>query len=111
MKRPNNLEKGDLIYIVSPAKKIDPDSIYFAKKLIESWGLRSKCAEHALGAYNYFSDNDANRAFDFQSAIDHEEAKAILCARGGYGCIRIVDQLNCFLSVKVFGQRRRYFLS
>ena len=94
MKRPNNLEKGDLIYIVSPAKKIDHDSIYFARKLIESWGLRFKCAEHALGAYNYFSDDDANRAFDFQSAIDHREAKAILCARGGYGCIRIVDQLN-----------------
>jgi len=94
MKRPNNLKKGDLIYIVSPAKKIDHDSIYFAKKLIESWGLRSECAKHALGAYNYFSDNDANRAFDFQSAIDHQDAKAILCARGGYGCIRIVDQLN-----------------
>jgi len=94
MKRPNNLKKGDLVYIVSPAKKIDHVSIDFAKKLIDSWGFRSECAAHALGEYNYFSDNDINRAVDFQSAIDHQEAKAILCARGGYGCIRIVDQLN-----------------
>ena len=94
MRRPNNLEEGDLIYIVSPAKSIDPESIYFAKKLIESWGFIAECGTNTLGEYNYFSGNDIDRAADFQSAIDHKEAKAILCARGGYGCVRIVDKLN-----------------
>ena len=94
MRRPNNLEKGDLIYIVSPAKSIDPESIYFAKKLIESWGFIAECGTNTLGEYNYFSGNDIDRATDFQLAIDHKEAKAILCARGGYGCVRIMNKLN-----------------
>ena len=94
MRRPNNLKKGDLIYIVSPAKSIDPESIYFAIKLVESWGFTAECAEHTLGKHNYFSGNDFDRISDFQLAIDHKDAKAILCARGGYGCIRIVDELN-----------------
>lgn len=88
------MEKGDLIYIVSPAKSIDPESIYFAKKLIESWGFTAECAAHTLGKHNYFSGNDTDRMSDFQLAIDHKEAKAILCARGGYGCVRIMDKLN-----------------
>ena len=94
MNRPNNLEKGDLIYIVSPAKSIDPESIYFAKKLIESWGFIAECGTNTLGEHNYFSGNDIERATDFQLAIDHKEAKAILCARGGYGCVRIMNKLN-----------------
>ena len=88
------MEKGDLIYIVSPAKSIDQASVEFAKQLIESWGFIAECAAHSLGEYNYFSGNDTDRTWDFQLAIDHQEAKAILCARGGYGCVRIVDELN-----------------
>ena len=88
------MEKGDLIYIVSPAKSIDPESIYFAKQLIESWGFTAECAAHTLGKHNYFSGNDTDRMSDFQLAIDHKDAKAIMCARGGYGCVRIVDKLN-----------------
>ena len=94
MRKPNNLEKGDLIYIVSPAKSIDPESIYFAIKLVESWGFTAECAAHTLGKHNYFSGNDFDRISDFQLAIDHKDAKAILCARGGYGCVRVVDELN-----------------
>ena len=94
MRRPNNLKKGDLIYIVSPAKSIDPESIYFAIKLVESWGFTAECAAHTLGKHNYFSGNDFDRMSDFQLAIDHKDAKAIMCARGGYGCVRIVDKLN-----------------
>ncbi len=94
MRRPSNLEKGDLIYIVSPAKSIDQAPIDLAKKLMVSWGLRVECAAHTLGNHNYFSGDDNDRKADFQLAIDHPEAKAILCARGGYGCIRIVDELN-----------------
>ena len=94
MNRPDNLEKGDLIYIVSPAKSIDQGSIDIAKQLLESWGLKVECTTHTLGEHNYFSGKDADRKADFQLAIDHKEAKAILCARGGYGCVRIVDELN-----------------
>ena len=94
MKRPNKLKRGDLVYIVSPAKPIDKGSIDFAKTLLESWGLLVEFADHSLGNHNYFSGNDADRISDFQAAIDHEKAKAILCARGGYGCVRIVDELN-----------------
>jgi muramoyltetrapeptide carboxypeptidase len=94
MERPNKLKRGDLVYIVSPAKPIDKGSIDFAQTLLESWGLVVEFAEHSLGNHNYFSGNDAERRADFQAAIDHDKAKAILCSRGGYGCVRFVDELN-----------------
>jgi muramoyltetrapeptide carboxypeptidase len=47
-----------------------------------------------LGRAAYFSGTDAERLADFQHGLDDPSIKAILCARGGYGCVRIVEELN-----------------
>ncbi|NBR14074.1 MAG: LD-carboxypeptidase [Flavobacteriales bacterium] len=94
MIQPAPLKKGDLIYITAPAKSIDEATIAFAKNFFEAQGFRVELSKHCFGAFNYFSGTDEERAADLQAGIDHPEAKAILCARGGYGCVRIVDQLQ-----------------
>lgn len=94
MIQPAPLKKGDLIYITAPAKAIEPAFVYFAQNYLEKQGFRVEISPNCLGNYNYFSGTDQERLADLQQAIDHPEAKAILCARGGYGCVRIVDQLQ-----------------
>jgi muramoyltetrapeptide carboxypeptidase len=88
------LQPGDLIAIVAPAKAIEETHIIFAKSLFESRGYRVQIGEHCLGNHNYFSGTDLERASDLQNALDNPEVKAIICARGGYGCVRILDHLQ-----------------
>jgi muramoyltetrapeptide carboxypeptidase len=91
---PQPLKKGDLIYICSPAKAIEEKHLYYAKKLFEERGYRVKLSEHCLGQFNYFSGTDEERTNDLQSGLDDPEVKAIICARGGYGAIRILDRVQ-----------------
>lgn len=94
MTSPSPLKKGDLIYITAPAKAIENDYVFFAKQRLEEAGFSVLISEHCLGQHNYFSGTDEERARDLQFGIDHPEIKAILCARGGYGCVRIVDSIG-----------------
>ena len=88
------LQTGDTVVIVTPAKKIEESYITKAIQLLESWGLHVEVGAHALGSHYYFSGTDAERAEDMQWALDHPMAKAIICARGGYGSVRIIEELN-----------------
>jgi muramoyltetrapeptide carboxypeptidase len=88
------LKPGDLIRIVSPAKAIEHELLTHAKHVLEALGFRVKIGKNAGNRWNYFSGTDSDRLADMQEAIDDPECKAILCARGGYGCVRIVDLIN-----------------
>lgn len=94
MIRPDFLQPGDTISIVSPAKAIEATHIDYARSFFESKGLNVITGEHAYGTHHYFSGTDPERMQDVQNAIDHPDVKAIICARGGYGCVRIVEQLQ-----------------
>lgn len=88
------LKKGDTIAIVAPAKAIELDKVLFAKTFLENAGFQVLLGESVAGVYHYFSGDDNVRAKDFQTALDTPDVKAILCARGGYGCIRILDRID-----------------
>lgn len=89
-----SLKTGDTICILAPAKAIDKNYVDVAKKLMENWGLNVVISKHCLGRNNYFSGSIKERSEDFQYALDDENIKAIMCARGGYGCVQIVDLLD-----------------
>lgn len=89
-----NLKKGDLIEILAPAKAIEKEHVYFAKKTLEDLGFKVRISENCLGQYNYFSGTISERLSDFQNAVDDNKVKAILCARGGYGCVQLVDKIQ-----------------
>src|SRR5690606_8012202 len=88
------LSKGDTIAIVAPAKAIEPEYIEFAKEKLTSLGYNVVIGKHSTGRFNYYSGTVEERLYDFQEALDNPEVKAIFCARGGYGCIRIFKLIN-----------------
>ncbi len=94
MIEPPCLKSGDTVYITAPAKAIEESFIFAAKKTLESWGLNVRISPHCLGQFHYFSGSDEERLADFQIGLDDPSIKAILCARGGYGCVRLVERLN-----------------
>jgi muramoyltetrapeptide carboxypeptidase len=88
------LQPNDLIYICSPAKAIEQEHLEFAKVYFESQGFRVKISTNAAGRYNYFSGSIDERLADFQVGLNNPDVKAIICARGGYGCIHLIDKLD-----------------
>ena len=94
MIQPPVLNPGDLIYITAPAKLMDGQAVTYAKKHLEENGFKVLISKHCLGKHHYFSGTDEERLLDLQFGIDHPDVRAILCARGGYGSIRLVDRIN-----------------
>ena len=91
---PPYLRKGDYVGITSPAGFISLEEIQPSIRLIEDWGYNVKVGE-TIGKKDFtFGGTDGERASDFQNMLDDKSIKAIMCARGGYGAIRIVDKLK-----------------
>lgn len=90
----SNLIQGDLILIIAPAKAIEKNLVDYAKNFLIEKGFKIEIGANCFNTHNYFAGTDLERATDFQWAIDHPTAKAILCARGGYGSIRIFDRIQ-----------------
>ena len=93
MIQPPHLKKGDTIAITCPAKSLKTP-MTDAIKLLESWGLKVILGETVDAVFHQFSGTDELRAKDLQQFINDKNVKAIIAARGGYGCIRIVDAID-----------------
>ncbi len=93
-KYPDFLKKGDEVRIISPAGKIDPALIDGAREKLESWGFKTSEGMFTRAVYGRFAGNEQERFTDLQQALDDPDVKAILCSRGGYGLIQIVDRLD-----------------
>lgn len=91
---PPFVEKGDKVIILSPSGKIEPDFIAGAKKRLNSWGLRVQVGRHARGSFASYAGTIRHRVADLQQALDDDEAKVILCSRGGYGAVHLMDKLD-----------------
>jgi muramoyltetrapeptide carboxypeptidase len=91
---PGALRPGDTIGITSPAGYITIEEVQSAVKVIESWGFKVKLGA-TIGKRDFtFGGTDEERARDFQQMLDDSKIRAIMCARGGYGAVRIIDQLK-----------------
>ena len=94
MKTPDYLKKGSKIAIVAPARKISRDEIATAVKWIEEKGFVAVYDDRLFAEYHQLAGDDDFRASVLQDYLDRDDIDAILCARGGYGTIRIVDKLD-----------------
>ena len=91
---PPFLKPGDTVAIVCTARKFSAEDAKPAIELLNSWGLQVKLG-NTIGLDNYqLGGTDAERAADFQAMMNDENIKAIWCARGGYGTVRIIDALD-----------------
>ncbi len=95
MIKPPFLKRGDKIGIVGPGRKIKPGDIEASIDFFKAWGLQVVLAKNVFSNdHSYLAGTDSQRLFDFQSMMDDTSIRAIICARGGYGSTRILDQLD-----------------
>ena len=91
---PTPLKKGDKIAICSPAGPVKPEVVEDAVKVLIDQGWKVEVMPHALGKNGYLSGTADERFNDMKAAFADPEVRAILCARGGYGVVHIMDRLN-----------------
>jgi len=89
------LKDKDLVALLSPAGYLaDKNIVQQAQALLSKWGLHSYVGNNALKQHGHFAGTDAQRLADLQEALDNPQVKMIWALRGGYGSIRIVDELD-----------------
>jgi len=95
MKIPPYLKKGDTIGIVAPAGFMAIEKMQACIETLDHWGYNVVMGSTTHSqSNNYFSGTDEERLNDLQQMMDDKAVKAILCARGGYGMSRIIDDLS-----------------
>ena len=82
------------VSIVSPSGVINPDFIDGATSRLKSWGYEVTEGRYAREMYGRFAGTAAQRICDLQHAINDESLTAILCSRGGYGLMQIIDRID-----------------
>ena len=91
---PTYLKYGDTIGITCPAGNITEKEIQSAIQQMENWGFKTRIG-NTVGKKDFiFGGTDQERIMDFQDMIDDNSIRAIMCARGGYGAIRIIDSID-----------------
>src|SRR6476619_7515568 len=91
---PPYLKRGDIIGITCPAGFITAAEIMPAINKMKEWGFRIKVG-NTVGKRDFtFGGTDAERVEDIQQMLNDHEIKAIMCARGGYGAVRIIDKID-----------------
>jgi muramoyltetrapeptide carboxypeptidase len=92
--KPNRLKKGDLIQLVTPASPASEEKIQRAISNLEGQGFRVKYSDAIRLRNGHLAGTDAERLADFHAAFKDKEVKGVWCVRGGYGCTRILPQLD-----------------
>jgi muramoyltetrapeptide carboxypeptidase len=91
---PSKLKTGDRIGIISTARKITKQELTPSINILKEWGLDIVFGKNLFKSDNQFSGNVYQRKEDLQNMIEDQTIKVILCARGGYGTVQIIDQID-----------------
>ncbi|UBM61982.1 LD-carboxypeptidase [Candidatus Sulfidibacterium hydrothermale] len=91
---PKRLEQGDTIGLVTPGSPITEKQLQGAVKTLEGMGYKTHYLPSVLSEYGYFAGTDKERADELMHMFANTEVDAIMCVRGGYGSIRVLDLLD-----------------
>src|SRR5688500_11925934 len=91
---PPSLRSGDTIAILPTARVIMREELATGISLAESWGLKVKLGKSIGRKHFQQAGTDRERATDLQNAINDPDVRAIWCARGGYGTVRLLDLVD-----------------
>lgn len=80
--------------MVAPSGPVDPDALDAGVAWLRGLGLDVRVGKHVHDRWGYLAGDDAARAADLQDAWCDPEIAAVLCARGGYGAVRVLDHLD-----------------
>jgi muramoyltetrapeptide carboxypeptidase len=91
---PSYLKKGDTVAIIATARKVSKEEIQPAVAFFESYGLSVVLGKNLFESSNQYAGTDAQRTEDLQWALNDKTIKAIIIARGGYGSVRTIEQID-----------------
>lgn len=91
---PQPLREGDKIVFCSPAGTIKPQKVEAAADVLRREGWQVEIMPHALGKHGSYSGTADERYSDLERALLDPDVKAIICSRGGYGVVHILDRLS-----------------
>lgn len=92
--RPDFLKKGDLVLVIGISRARSEEQLRFALQTLKDWGLAVEAGPNLFKRHHQFAGTDAERAADLQWVVSHPHAKGVIFAGGGYGAIRVIDQVN-----------------
>jgi muramoyltetrapeptide carboxypeptidase len=92
--RPPRLRPGDKVAVVAPSGPVEPERLEAGCATLRGLGLEVVVGAHVLDRAGYLAGGDAQRAADLQRAWCDPGVRAVLCARGGYGAIRLLELLD-----------------
>jgi muramoyltetrapeptide carboxypeptidase len=104
--KPHPLRVGATIGVAAPAFAVDCERLEEGIGWLRSAGFRVVCRDDARAQCGYLAGDDARRAEELMALASDPEVDAILCARGGYGCQRLLPRLDA----KVFLDARKPLL-
>ena len=88
------LKAGDRVALAAPARAVSPEEMAPAIATLEEWGLKVVVPDGLYERDGQLAGCDGHRAALMQRLLDDPSIAAIVCARGGYGTVRIVDRLD-----------------
>ena len=88
------LNPGDIISVISPASPTDENIINSSLDKLKTMNFSFKVYKNLYKNIGYLAGTDEERAFDLNSSIEDSSTKAVMCMRGGYGSLRIMDLIN-----------------
>lgn len=97
MSKPARLGPGSVVEVVAPAGPVPEDLLAKGVAILRSWGLEVRVGAHVTDRHprlGYLAGADAVRAAELTRAWCDPDVAAVLCARGGYGTLRMVDLLD-----------------
>lgn len=91
---PKKLKKGDTVGLIAPGYSLSEKALENAMSNVRAMGFKPYHTSRIIGHHGYFSNTDKMRAEDVHEMFLDPEVDGIFCARGGYGCTRILDLIN-----------------
>lgn len=92
--KPPRLKRGDLIGLTAPGSFISESELQDSITNIEKLGFSVFYSSNILARHGYLAGTDEQRRDDLHLMFFKKEIKGIVCARGGYGCSRILPILD-----------------
>jgi len=92
--KPRALAAGATLGIAAPGGPVDPEKLEAGEALLRRAGFETVRRDDLLDRRAYLAGDDARRVNEFMSLIGDARVDGIVCARGGYGCDRIIADLD-----------------
>ncbi|HEY9689676.1 MAG TPA: LD-carboxypeptidase, partial [Coleofasciculaceae cyanobacterium] len=92
--RPRSLQPGDTIAVVAPAGMVAAADLVDGCNWLQRQGFRVQVGRHVFNRDGYLAGRDRDRAADLNRAFADPAVAAIICARGGWGCARLLPLLD-----------------